>query len=369
MKKQPHAILIVSVIVSLLCFCLDLSALTGRGSFDGGSNGETTDVFKNMEDHGSGSLEKEAGPASVKNKKFPWLLVATGAILAGVLVYFAFLHKPSYTVRVESGPGVKSGLTNGIHKYKKGHVLQYSFLPDAFGQELEVLLDGEKVPASGEIVVDRNHVLHAGIASTGEIVKLTVTKYEGISGEPKGGVYYYEKNFADKPGISVPYAYELKAGYSDLKVTVDGEEKPAAGTIVMDRDHTLEATCRYTVPPASWEEQLLGTWAIELNSMEGNPPVKITARFHFDSNNKRTVFFTFPNKDDDRGEWSIEDRFMTFNGWYDNVGGTSWQRLECSGEFAGSQEMSGSFEIWQGNDSPSYFRVDHGTWKTLYKID
>lgn len=64
---------------------------------------------------------------------------------------------------------------------------------------------------------------------------LSVVIKEGVQGTPENGTYNYgEDEYED-------YEYSLKAGYSDLRVRLDGEEVAAAGRIIMDKNHTLTA--------------------------------------------------------------------------------------------------------------------------------
>jgi hypothetical protein len=55
----------------------------------------------------------------------------------------------------------------------------------------------------------------------------------GIEGSPGSGTYIYNED------EEISYSYSLLPGYSDLVVVLDGNEVPPAGTINMDRDHTL----------------------------------------------------------------------------------------------------------------------------------
>lgn len=68
---------------------------------------------------------------------------------------------------------------------------------------------------------------------------LTVSRGEGVDGNPKSGTYSY------KEGDKVHYNYSFNpTGYSDLVVSLDGNEVRNQGTVEMDKDHTLNATAR-----------------------------------------------------------------------------------------------------------------------------
>jgi len=66
---------------------------------------------------------------------------------------------------------------------------------------------------------------------------LTVTVGEGAEGSPAGGTHAFKK------GSILSYQYGAKPGYENLVVKVDGVTAPASGTITMDQDRTLTATC------------------------------------------------------------------------------------------------------------------------------
>jgi hypothetical protein len=66
---------------------------------------------------------------------------------------------------------------------------------------------------------------------------LTVNVGEGINGTPTSGTSSHKK------GSSVSYNYSLKSGYTDLSVKIDGSPASASGSIKMDQNTTLSATC------------------------------------------------------------------------------------------------------------------------------
>lgn len=65
---------------------------------------------------------------------------------------------------------------------------------------------------------------------------LTVVVGNGVEGNPASGEYSYEE------GKTVNFEYKLESGFFDLSVTLDGAEVAAAGIVVMDRNHTLNAS-------------------------------------------------------------------------------------------------------------------------------
>jgi len=76
---------------------------------------------------------------------------------------------------------------------------------------------------------------------------LTVDISEGVSGTPSKGSNSYTKN------ETVNYTYQLKSGYKNLIVKLDGNQVNSNGTVTMDNNHTLyisaevENTVNYTL--------------------------------------------------------------------------------------------------------------------------
>jgi outer membrane protein assembly factor BamB len=66
---------------------------------------------------------------------------------------------------------------------------------------------------------------------------LTVTRTEGIEGSPAAGTLQCD------PGFVVNYDYHALDDYSNFAVKLDGAAIAAAGSLTMDADHTLAASC------------------------------------------------------------------------------------------------------------------------------
>lgn len=66
---------------------------------------------------------------------------------------------------------------------------------------------------------------------------LTVSAGEGITASPAVGTTQHKK------GKTVSYSFTLQSGYSQLTVKLDGAAVAASGTVTMDQNHTLSATC------------------------------------------------------------------------------------------------------------------------------
>lgn len=74
------------------------------------------------------------------------------------------------------------------------------------------------------------------IQQQAEDVTLTVVVMEGINGAPAAGTYTYSKD------TLISYSYNLKNGYQNLQVLVDGGAAATSGNLTMSNDRTLIVT-------------------------------------------------------------------------------------------------------------------------------
>lgn len=182
---------------------------------------------------GSGAFEQEGEEIpQIKKKHFPWLLVAAGVVVAGVVLYFTVFKKPKRTLTVQLRAGVAGSPAQGNHEYKKGVKVEYDYSPLEGYFALSVTLDGTKIPAKGTILMDKDHTLdvYASPSPT-----LSVRIEEGADGHPAAGTHIQEKNSL------VYYSYYSIAGYH-LQVLLDGAPVNNSGSFKMDRNHALEVT-------------------------------------------------------------------------------------------------------------------------------
>jgi len=123
---------------------------------------------------------------------------------------------------------------------------------------------------------------------------LTVNVGEGINGTPPSGTSSHKK------GTSVSYNYSLKSGYTDLLVKLDGSPVSASGSIKMEKNSTLTATCteqgslRFTSTPASANIYLNGQHKGKTNrTIENLDPgtynIKLTKEGYEDYETTETV--------------------------------------------------------------------------------
>ena len=155
------------------------------------------------------SFEKEGTtPEIVKKKKFPWLWVAAGVVVAGVIVYFTLIKKPKYDLTVEVGAGVTGTPAAGKYTYKKGTKIAYNFACADGYKNLTVLLNDKPAFTAGTLVMDRTYNLKATVTKLSEY-SLTVDVENEISGTPAIGTYKYRE------GMTVFYQYTAADSGSD----------------------------------------------------------------------------------------------------------------------------------------------------------
>jgi hypothetical protein len=84
------------VLLAFTWIALGLAAEMPLGAMTGRTGDKTSEARLDQPVGGeSGVLEKTGtAPAIAKKKKFPWLLAAAGVAVAGVAVYFLFIHEP-----------------------------------------------------------------------------------------------------------------------------------------------------------------------------------------------------------------------------------------------------------------------------------
>ena len=68
---------------------------------------------------------------------------------------------------------------------------------------------------------------------------LTVVLTEGVEGTPGNGVQSHQD------GQTINYNYNLKSGYINLVVTIDGQVSGSSGTLTMNANHTIEVTAEF----------------------------------------------------------------------------------------------------------------------------
>lgn len=295
----------------------------------------------------NGFVEKEETPRPPHHKKrSPWPFIVAGAVVVGVVVYFAFIRKPRYELLVATSAGVTGVPAGGRTIHKKGERIAYSFLPADGFKGLMVTLDGGAVPSAGTVVMDRDHVLRATAASMAEHT-LIVRIRSGVSGSPATGTF----SFREDEIVS----YRYFSGEGIVRVQLDGNAVAGSGTFPMDRDHLLEA---FVTPLPD----LRGTWRFLLKrnaAKSAQPPLFVmfsgdkksgTAQVIDDPRNE---YWKYWWKNDGKGAYEISKGYLKF--YFDNDG-PGWRDFES--DPIERDALSGRYSLSLGDGYPS----EEGTW-------
>lgn len=190
-------------------------------------------------------------PGEKKGKKFPWLLVAGGVLVLGVVVYFLFLKpKKKYQLTVEVGNGVEGFPGTGTYEYKKGKKVNYSYRAKAGFSNPKVLLDDNEAPLTGTIIMDRGHILKANV------LEFVTTPNEVFIGE--GSIATFLFNLSSQPQDNVEATVDWDRGDEDI--------------YVQDKKH-------FTFTPSNWDTGQTVVLAARQDddSVDDTATIKITA--------------------------------------------------------------------------------------------
>jgi hypothetical protein len=229
------ALLLVMALIGVFCF--STWASEPRTSNSGDTDKAALLAIDSGNDNGPGVLEQEQVQplAKIARKHFPWLVVAVGTVLAGAIIYLAFIKPTKHLLIVEMGAGANGTPAAGKYWYKKGEKVAYNFTCADGYKNLVVFVDDIAASPSAIIVMNRAHKIRVETTQSAEY-SLAVNAENGINGSPASGTYSYRE------GTSVAYNYVLADGYVDLQVKLDNVQVAANGTVKMDRDHVLVVT-------------------------------------------------------------------------------------------------------------------------------
>jgi hypothetical protein len=208
------------------------------GTAKGESAAATIETAKSTNPESS-SFEKEGEKQEIaKKKKFPWFVVAAGTVLAGAIIYLAFIKQEKHILIVEVGAGASGTPAEGKYRYKKGEKIAYNFtLADGY-KNLTVFIDNIVAAPSGTIIMNRAHSVRVETIQLSEY-SLVVINDSGIDGTPASGTYLYRE------GTIVLYDYTV--ANLVLIVKLDNIVVPVSGSLVMDKDHVLKVS--FGTPP------------------------------------------------------------------------------------------------------------------------
>jgi hypothetical protein len=141
----------------------------------------------------------------------------------------------AYTLYVAKYEGVNGTPDTGSVQKNIGETVNYNYsLQDRY-QDLRVTLDGLPTTASGNIIMNSNHVLDVR-ATPITYYTLNVSKGDGIDGTPDSGQY--------PEGTQITCNYSLQHGYTDMNIKLDGADMSPGSTFIMNQDHNLTVTAK-----------------------------------------------------------------------------------------------------------------------------
>jgi len=167
-----------------------------------------------------------------KKKKFPVFLAILGVAAIAALVYFFIIKKLSLTVNVSEG--IQGSPEKGKYEYKRGKKVDYNYTLRNGYTGISVKIDGKKVPASGTIIMDKNHTIEA-LSEKGSYAERVYNSIEWIN--IPSGEFLMGDNFNTEPDDSRPVhkvyldsyyiaKYEITFEQYDLFCEDTGREKP-----------------------------------------------------------------------------------------------------------------------------------------------
>ena len=330
-------------------FCLSAWA-PGTDAEKGKADNSTSVTSTADREDTPGVQEQEQAPAKIAKKHFPWLWVAAGVVVVGVVLFFTVFKKPEYKLNVSLGTGVSGTPVAGTFVYKKGKKVHYLYSLNHGYRDLKVTLDNKEVAASGDFTMDGDHTL--SVSAEEQFYDLTVTTGRGVIGTPVAGSYNY------KVGTCVSYSYAEAPGYTNLNVQVDGVDAPAQGSLLMDKNHALEA--RASVK----EIDLTGEWTILRVSTMGGGTITVHAIFTKKPHYSATNWTGLVQLTSSGTTYGIGQAHYLVDGNTVVIGFYGYGWFWYEGNLNGNNQMEGTWNQCNGYSAPCE-SVDKGTWTAV----
>ncbi len=150
----------------MVCTFLWLMQLSTMPVAASGTSGQTGVVSAEQGPDYYESVSQKAAVAKKKGSILPYILIGLGFVAVSVAIYFLVIKKPNYTLTVTLGAGC-TGTPAILGNHKKGTVVPYSYTALDGYIDVNVLLDGVAVPASGTITMDKNKALTVSAEALG----------------------------------------------------------------------------------------------------------------------------------------------------------------------------------------------------------
>jgi hypothetical protein len=261
------------------------------------------------------------------------------AILIGLLINTSCKKSQEaiiYLLTVTLYDGVTGTPEAGTYPYNEGDEVDYSYtILDGY-TDMKVNIDGERVENSGTITMNGEHFLVVTAAQgTGEF-QFTVSVGTGITGTPETGSYYYDA------GEQIDYSYSLEDGYTNLRVSFDGENIASTGTITISQEHTLFVF-------SEKEFYIQGSWTLAEEYEDGSA-FTVTATFTGDTETGTVV-----DSDGGTGTYTVSGGSVYFIIEYPDV------IYEYTGDFFDEENMGGDAKRFYVNDNT----FNNGIWSAI----
>lgn len=181
------------------------------------------------------------------------------------------------------------------------------------------------------------------VASGDSLYTLTVSLSTGVVGTPAAGSFNYSS------GSVISYNYTLESNsYINLQVTIDGNPVGAAGSITMDRAHTLDVTADFVT--ATYDVR--GNWVGTNTDSNGDPdPFDVTFSGTSALSGTTSGWVDDPSSGG-TGTYSVTGISIEFSLWYGSV-----RNFQVTGSFSNQDQMSGSW-VWTNQSGDKFY----GTW-------
>lgn len=243
-----------------------------------------------------------------------------------------------YSLFVTLHDGVTGTPETGTYNYNINDEVTYNYTPLEGYTRVRVYLDGTELESTGIITIAGNHYLDVSAAQgTGEFL-LAITYGTGVIGTPESGSYYYDA------GEQIDYSFSLEDGYTNLRVTLDGDEVGSTGTITISQDHTIYVY-------SEKEYYIQGSWTLAEEYDDGSS-FAVTVTFTGDTENGTVV-----DSDGGTGTYTVSGGSVNFTIVYPDV------TYEYTGKFEDEENMTGNSKRFYTSENT----YTNGVWAA--KID
>ncbi len=212
------------------------------------------------------------GPGTRKKKKFPWFLVAAGAVLVGATVYILIKKSKKYTLTINTGEGVTGVPIAGNHIYRKNETVPYSFSAQNGYGNLSVRLDGVEVAVNGTVTMNKNHTLTVSADKVGFITNTDIVNV------PENGTATFTLRLSAKPQNDVVVTVNNAGEVSD-----DMDLQVTSGNLITFTQGNYQVEQTVVLYARSDDDIINGEAHIRIQNPGGGIPDKIVLAKEIDN--------------------------------------------------------------------------------------